>query len=405
MNQYTELYNEIKPLLEKQSCDVMNAAREAAMAVFKEKGLPTKKVERYRYTDVEASFAPDYGVQLAPLTIKDVPYVYAIKDAPTEAVALYNSVADNSDALTALNTALAHDTLVVYVPKNTKVTTPIRIENSMSGDVDTMVVRRVLIVMEQCSEATVLSVQRPSAGDSGKGRFLSLETVEIVAGDGVHLDMYDMEESAVNNHRFKNIYIKVGRDANVRHNGITLNNGVTRNGIDVYLQGEGAEVTLNGAVIADGEQHVDVNTVIDHQVPRCVSNELYKYVADDKAVTAFAGKILVREGAQQTLSNERNNNMCASEEARVYTQPMLEIYADDVKCAHGSTVGVMDQAALFYMQQRGIPLEEARTLLKNAFIAEVLEEMHWESFRDRMHILVDKKLSHEERCKACNVCK
>ena len=161
---------------------------------------------------------------------------------------------------------------------------------------------------------------------------------------------------------------------------------------------------LNGAVIADRGQHVDNNTIIDHQVPRCTSNELYKYVIDDEAVAAFAGKIMVREGAQQTSSQETNNNMCASSQARAYTQPMLEIYADDVKCAHGSTVGVMDEAALFYMRQRGIPLETARTLLKTAFISQVIDAMRWESFRDRLHILVDKRLAKEERCGSCKIC-
>jgi len=173
----------------------------------------------------------------------------------------------------------------------------------------------------------------------------------------------------------------------------------------VYLQGKGAEVTLNGAVIADRQQHVDNNTLIDHQVPQCQSGELYKYVLDDEAVCAFAGKIMVREGAQQTSSQETNNNMVANNDARMYTQPMLEIYADDVKCAHGSTVGVMDDAAVFYMQQRGIPVEVARTLLKNAFISQVIDEMKWTAFRDRLHILVDKRLSKEERCGTCRICK
>ena len=142
-----------------------------------------------------------------------------------------------------------------------------------------------------------------------------------------------------------------------------------------------------------------------HEVPQCQSNELYKYVVDDKAVGAFAGRILVKEGAQQTASQMTNNNMCASDEARMFTQPMLEIYADDVKCAHGSTVGVMDDAAVFYMQQRGIPLEVAKTLLKYAFISQVIDTMKWTSFRDRLHILVDKRLSKEEKCGQCRICK
>lgn len=404
MNQYTDLYNELKGHFEANGHSVLNAQREEAIKVFTELGFPDKSVERYRYTDVQASFAPDYGVSLAPMQIKNVPYVYTLGNAPIDVTDYYNKAADTfrnepKDSLTALNTALTNDAVIIYVPKGEKVKSPIRIENSVNAENPTMMVRRILIIMEQLAEATVFFV------DHGKGKVLVSQVVEVFCKDGAQLDMYDLEETSADNHRYNNIYIRAGRDCNIRHNSVTLSNGVTRNGIDVYLQGEGTEVTLNGAVIADGKQHVDVNTLIDHQVPRCVSNELYKYVADEQAVGAFAGRILVREGAQQTISHETNNNMCASDEARIYTQPMLEIYADDVKCAHGSTVGVMDEAALFYMQQRGIELEEARTLLKNAFISQVVDEMKWESFRDRLHILIDKRLNKDERCGSCKICK
>lgn len=401
MNQYVELYNEIKGQLDRQSCSALNAQREEAMKQFVAMGFPTRKMERYRYTDVEAAFAPNYGLSLAPYTIKDVQYVYAAKEAPIDIVPYYNKVADSEgDALTALNTALAHDALVIYVPKGKRAETPIRIENILNGEQDTMVVRRVLIVMEELSEATIFFVDHVKSDKA----FLTSQVIEVVCKEGSHLDLYEMEETSSKCNRFSNLYIKTERDAVVRHNNMTISNGVTRNGIDVYMQGKGSEVTLNGAVIADREQHVDNNTVIEHQVEQCQSNELYKYVLDDKAVCAFAGKILVKEGAQQTYSQETNNNMVASNDARMYTQPMLEIYADDVKCAHGSTVGVMDEAALFYMMQRGISKDEAKTLLKNAFISQVIDEMKWQAFRDRLHILIDKRLSKEERCGTCKIC-
>lgn len=401
MNQYVELYNEIKGQLDRQSCSALNAQREEAMKQFVAMGFPTRKMERYRYTDVEAAFAPNYGLSLAPYTIKDVQYVYAAKEAPIDIVPYYNKVADSKgDAMTALNTALAHDALVIYVPKGKRAETPIRIENILNGEQDTMVVRRVLIVMEELSEATIFFVDHVKSDKA----FLTSQVIEVVCKEGSHLDLYEMEETSSKCNRFSNLYIKTERDAVVRHNNLTISNGVTRNGIDVYMQGKGSEVTLNGAVIADREQHVDNNTVIEHQVEQCQSNELYKYVLDDKAVCAFAGKILVKEGAQQTYSQETNNNMVASNDARMYTQPMLEIYADDVKCAHGSTVGVMDEAALFYMMQRGISKDEAKTLLKNAFISQVIDEMKWQAFRDRLHILIDKRLSKEERCGTCKIC-
>ena len=430
MNQYIELYNEIKPVLDKQASPVLNAEREKAISTFTRLGLPTRQTERYRYTDVETAFAPDYGVSLAPLELKDIPYVSAIKDADESVAKYYNTVVDSAvnadgepvgidtlkgeyeeDALTALNTALVNDAIVIHLPKGTKAKVPIRIENILSGQQDTMAIRRVLIVMEELSEATIFLVDHVKGEGEGKAEqenkpaYLTLQVVEVVCKDGAHLDMYELEETNEQCRHFSNLYVKAGRDASVRHNNITISNGITRNGIDVYLQGKGAEVKLNGAVIADRQQHVDNNTLIDHQVPQCQSDELYKYVLDDEAVCAFAGKIMVREGAQQTSSQETNNNMVANNDARMYTQPMLEIYADDVKCAHGSTVGVMDDAALFYMQQRGIPVDVARTLLKNAFISQVIDEMSWTAFRDRLHILVDKRLSKEERCGTCNICK
>lgn len=403
-NTYVDLYREALPLLQKQSCEALNAAREDAIGTFARMGFPTRKVERYRYTDVAEAFETNYGLSLAPLTIKDVDYVYTMKNAPVDVTQYYNKVAAKAgdDAVTALNTALAHDALIVYVPKGMKACAPIRIENMLSGEQDTMVVRRVLIVMEECSEATVFFVDHAVQG--ADQHYLTLQVVEVIAKDNAHLDMYEMEETHERCRRFNNVYIETGRDAVVRHNNITLNNGITRNGIDVMMTGTGADVTLNGAVIADRHQHVDNNTLIDHRVGQCQSTQLYKYVLDDKAVGAFAGRILVREGAQQTASQETNNNMCASNEARMYTQPMLEIYADDVKCAHGSTVGVMDEQALFYMRQRGIPLETARTLLKNAFISQVIDEMRWDSFRERLHILTDQRLSKEDRCGACQIC-
>ena len=360
-----------------------------------------KYAERYRYTDVMAALAPNYGILPATYTIKGVPYVYPANEAPTDITPYLGKIADNNDPMTYLNTKFCTAPLVIYIPKNEIVKTPIRIENTLSGEQDTMVVRRILIIMEESAEATIFFVDHTK----GEKKYLTSQVTEIFCKTNSHLDMYDLEETTEQCSRFSNLYISAERDVVVNHNNITLSNGTTRNGIDVFLRGENAEANLNGAAIADRNQHIDNNTLVIHEVPKCTSKELYKYVADDNAVAAFAGRILVKEGAQQTSSHMTNNNMCCADTARVYTQPMLEIYADDVKCAHGSTVGVMDEGTLFYMQQRGIDLETARTLLKNAFISQVLDEMHWGAFRDRLHILVDKRLSKEEKCGTCQICK
>ena len=400
--QYTDFYAQAGKLIGERSCEVMNAQRQAALQTFEALQFPTRKVERYKYTDVAADFAPNYGIALTPLQVKDLPFCHRISEAPIDVTPFFNQLADKQDAVVALNTMLGVDALVIYVPRNTKVQHPIQISNVLKGEQDTMVNRRILIVMEDCAEADVIITDK--AVD--QTHFLTNQVVEVFAGDGSHLNLYEVEETHLLCTRYSSVFIRQGRDSQVRHTSFTLFNGHTRNRLDVSLQGEGSEVVLNGCVIADKMQRVDNNTLIDHQVSHCQSNELYKYVLDDNAVGAFAGRILVREGAQKTVSNETNANLCATSSARMYTQPMLEIYADDVKCSHGSTVGQISDAALFYMRQRGIPEQEARLLLKSAFITEVIETIPLEALRDRLHMLVDKRLRGElSKCEGCKLCK
>ncbi len=400
--QYIDFYQEVNETIRSRSCSVMNDVRDEAFRFFSSAGFPTKKVERYRYADVAADFAPDYGIALAPLQVEDLPFCHRLCEAPPQAVQYYHQLADRQDAVVALNTMLSVDALVIYVPRNTRTEHPIQISNTLKGIQDTMVNRRVLIVLEECAQADVIITDR--AAD--QNLFLSNQVIEVVAGDGSHLNLYEVEETHLLCTRHSNVFIRQGRDSHVRHTSLTLFNGNTRNRLDVQLQGEGSEVILNGCVIIDKKQRVDNNTLIDHQVSHCQSSELYKYVLDDSAVGAFAGKILVREGAQQTVSKETNANLCATRTARMYTQPMLEIYADDVKCSHGSTVGQMDDLALFYMRQRGISEQEARLLLKSAFITEVIETIPLESLRDRLHIMVEQRLRGElSKCEGCKLCK
>lgn len=400
--QYIELYREASDLIKSKSCDVMNAVRDEAFAAFQQVGFPSRKVERYKYTDVDAAFAPNYGISLSPLTVKPSAYIYNIKDAPIDVAPYYHKIADAQDAITALNTALVHDALLVYVPKNQRVEDPIVVDNWLRGTAATMMNRRILIVMEQGSDATIII--NDHAAD--KQRFLTTQVIEVYCHDNARLDLYEIEETTPLCSRFCNVYIHEGRDCSVKHNSITLFNGQTRNLCDVYLRGEHSEVTLNGCAIGGGSQRIDNNTLIRHEVPNCTSNELYKYVVDDKSVGAFAGKILVEKDAQKTSSQETNANLCASSDARMYTQPMLEIYADDVKCAHGSTVGVMDEAALFYMRQRGIPEAEARTLLKNAFMGQVIDQIKFEPLRQKLYVKVEKRFRGElDKCEDCRLCK
>ena len=308
----------------------------------------------------------------------------------------------DEDGITALNTMLAQDGLLVYVKRGVKVDRTIQVINILRSDVPLMVNRRVLIVMEEGAEAKLLFCDH--AADDRE--FLATQVIEAYVGRNASLDLYCMEETHYKNTRVSNVYIEQQADSRVNHNVITLHNGTTRNRLDVLLKGEGAECWCNGCVIADKAQHIDNNTLIDHQVPHCTSHELYKYVLDDKSTGAFAGRVLVRHGAQKTVSEERNQNLCATKEARMYTQPMLEIYADDVKCSHGSTVGQLKDAALFYMRQRGISEKEAKLLLEFAFINEVIDQIKLEPLRDRLHYLVEKRFRGElTKCEGCKMCK
>ena len=399
--QYIDFYQEVRQTIASRSCAEMNAQREAAFEVFSAKGFPSQKVERYRYVKVDADFSPNYGIALTPLAGPLPPYCFRMADAAPHARVLYNKVADAADSIVALNTMLCVDTLVVHVPRGVKVEHPIQISNILKGEQDTMVSRRILVVMEEMAEADIIITDRAASQNS----FLTNQVVEVVMADDSQLSLYEVEETHLMCTRYSSVFVQQGRNSRLHHSSLTLFNGHTRNRLDVLLQGEGSEVTANGCIIADKMQRVDNNTLIDHQVSNCRSDELYKYILDDSAVGAFAGRVLVRQGAQKTVSKETNANLCATRTARMYTQPMLEIYADDVKCSHGSTVGQMDEAALFYMRQRGIDEAEARMLLKAAFITEVIESIPLESLRDRLHVLVDKRLRGElSKCEGCKLC-
>ena len=443
-NQYIELYDECRGMICSHSAEVMNAVRDEAYENFKSLGFPTKKVERYKYTDIEKLFEPNYGLNINRLDIPVNPYDAFRCDVPNLSTSLYFVVNDafykksepkallpegvivdslknqaernpeliakyyaklaktDEDAITALNTMLAQDGLLVYVPKNIVVDRAIQVINILRSDVDMMVNRRVLIVVEEGAEAKLLFCDH-AADDRN---FLATQVIEAYVGRNASLDLYCLEETHAKNVRVSNLYIDQQADSRLNHNVITLHNGVTRNRVDLTLSGEGAECVLNGCVIADKEQHVDNNTVIDHKVEHCTSSQLYKYVLDEKSTGAFAGRVLVRHGAQKTSSEMRNQNICATREARMFTQPMLEIYADDVKCSHGSTVGQLNDAAMFYMRQRGISEKEAKLLLEFAFVNEVIDTIKLEPLRDRLHHLVEKRFRGElSKCEGCKLCK
>ena len=457
--QYIDLYAQAEALLRNHSAEPLNRLRARAFADFERLGFPTRKEEAYKYTDVAKCFEPDYGMNFKRLAFPVNPYEVFKCDVPNMSTALYfmvndtfysatsyelratgkekekgkeekelvarssSLVADNgviignfrdhaelvgrylgtladtsNDALTAFNTAFAQDGLLIYFPKDVAVEKPIQLINILRSDVPLLVNRRVLIVLEDGAQARLLMCDH--AMDDVN--FLATQVIEVFVGRNAVFDLYELEETHTGNTRFSNLYVRQEAGSNVLLNGMTLTCGTTRNTTRVLLAGEQAELNMCGMAIADKNQHVDNRTVIDHAVPSCRSNELYKYVLDEQATGAFAGLILVRPGAQHTDARQTNRNLCATRDARMYTQPQLEIYADDVKCSHGATVGQLDDAALFYMRQRGIPLHEARLLLMFAFVNEVVDTIRLDALRDRLHLLVEKRFRGElGRCRGC----
>ena len=442
--QYIHLFSQTEAMICRHSAEVLNAPRAAAFADFERLGFPTRKQEKYKYTDVSKFFEPDYGLNLNRLDIPVNPYEVFKCDVPNMSTSLYfvvndgfyskalpashlpegvlfgslkemaekhpelvgkyyGKLADTSkDGVTAFNTAFAQDGVLLYVPKNVTVERPIQLVNILRGDVDFLVNRRVLIVLEEGAQARMLMCDH--AMDNVN--FLATQVIEVFVGANAFFDLYELEETHTSTVRISNLYVKQEANSNVLLNGMTLYNGTTRNTTEVLLAGEGAETRLCGMAIEDKNQHVDNHTTIDHAVPNCTSNELFKYVLDDQSVGAFSGLVLVRPGAQHTSSQQTNRNLCATRDARMYTQPQLEIYADDVKCSHGATVGQLDENALFYMRQRGIPEHEARLLLMFAFVNEVVDTIRLDALRDRLHLLVEKRFRGElNKCQGCAICR
>lgn len=441
--QYIELFEQCEAMICKHSAEVLNSPRAKAFADFQRLGFPSRKAEMYKYTDVNKLFAPDYGLNLNRLSIPANPYDAFRCDVPNMSTSLYFVVNDTfykkegqrllpegvmfcslkeaaeqhpelvskyygkladtgKDAVVALNTMLAQDGVFFYVPQGVVVDKPIQLVNILRADVNFMVNRRVLIILEEGAQARLLMCDHAM----DKVDFLTTQVMEVFVGRGATFDLYELEENSTSTRRFSNLYVHQEADSNVLLNGMTLTNGVTRNTTQVTLAGEQAEINLCGMAIADKSQHVDNHTFIDHAVPNCRSNELYKYVLDEQATGAFAGLVLVRPGAQHTSSQQTNRNLCATREARMYTQPQLEIYADDVKCSHGATVGQLDESALFYMRQRGISEKEARLLLMFAFVGEVIDTIRLDALRDRLHLLVEKRFRGEMgKCQGCTMCK
>ena len=314
----------------------------------------------------------------------------------------------------ALNTLLTQDGFVLYVPAGVQVEKPLQLISLMRSVDDLMACQRLLVIVEEgakvclltCDHASLLPKDgQPATTDSVEyPKQLCLQVTEIFVGKDATLDFYALEEHNDQVTRLGAIYVEQQDGSNAAIGQYALTAGQTRNRIYVDLKGEHAETNLYGMCIADHEQKVDNITYICHRVPNCSSNELFKYVLDDAARGSFIGRILVQQGADKTDAHQTNRNLSLTKETRMSARPELEIYADDVKCSHGTTVGQLDQNALFYMRTRGIPEAEARMLLMFAFMGDVIDGIRIEPLKDRLKHLVEKRFRGElTQCKTCAI--
>lgn len=443
--QYKEIFVEHRGLIDSKSAPVLNAMRDKAFEVFSAKGFPTKREEDYLYTDISAAFEPDYGMNINRLPLKGNPYFafkcnvpnlgtnlyYMLNDVfsadylpqmeypkgvfvgslkefaekhPEVCAKYYGKVAnlDDDHSIAAFNTMYAQDGFVVYVPKNVVVETPIQVMNVLKSTMNSIVTRRYLVIVEENAQARILTCDH--AMDDME--YLVTQVNEIYAGRNAVVDFYELEENSASVTRFASTFIDQEESSNVLVNNLTLKSGVTRNNYRVTLNGENAEAYVCGLVISDEQQKVDNFVYMDHAKPHCQSTQLFKYVLQEESVGAFCGRIVVEKDAQKTMAYQTNNNLCTSPNARMYSKPQLEIYADDVKCSHGLTTGQLDEEALFYMRSRGIQETEAKLMLTQAFTADVLDHVRIPALKDKLADLVDKRFRGEKaRCGNCAVCK
>ncbi|MCB9014967.1 MAG: Fe-S cluster assembly protein SufD [Lentimicrobiaceae bacterium] len=435
-----KLFNEQIGHIGMNDSERIAALRKEAMAVFTQQGFPHTKLEKWRNTDLSKMLNHQYNFPLEP-SHDHVDFNEVFKcDVPgfdTFMVALFNGwfidrgsilpqsdkgvivcglaeafkkypeliekhygkyglVAENS--LTALNTALTMDGVFIYVPDNVEVDKTIQIVDLISATDGVFVQARNLVVLGRNSSLRL--VQCDDSIDNHIG-FINSVT-EVLVGSGASLDHYKLQNKNDHSAMVNNIYFQLEADAKLSTNAISLNGGLIRNEANVKLNGSGSRADVLGVYLMDREQHIDNQVFIDHAQPDCSSNEMFKGILDDHASGVFNGHILVRQDAQRTNAYQNNKNILISDKAVIDTKPFLEIYADDVKCSHGATVGQLDSEAMFYLRSRGIGMENARMLLMYAFAAEIVNKISIPELRLRIDDLVKKRLRGE--LSSCDQC-
>ncbi|MDE6577986.1 MAG: Fe-S cluster assembly protein SufD [Muribaculaceae bacterium] len=441
LKQYIDLFTQHSDLVDGNSAHTLNALRRDALESLKSMSLPAPGSENYETTDLNAMLAPDYGINIARVNIDANPgaafhcgvpnistslffnvndifaetekshdglpegiYVGSLRrfsiDHPEISKKYYGCCADLKNPIVALDTLFAQDGIVVWVKEGVKVEKPIQIVNILQNGMPLMAVRRLLVIVEDNAEVTLLSCDHTQNPDVD---FLALQTIEIIAGANSRIDYYDLEESSEKTSRLSALYLKQREGSNVLIDGMTLYNGNTRNEFHCEFEGENAFLKLLGMGIEDKDRHLDNYTRVEHLRKGCHTDELFKYVLDDEATGAFTGLIHVVKGADKTEAYQSNRNIVGSDKARMFSKPQLEIYDDDVKCSHGTAIGQLDEMQVFYMRTRGIPEATAKLLLKQAFMADVIDGIRMKGLKERLQLLVERRFAgYTLNCSSCH---
>jgi Fe-S cluster assembly protein SufD len=398
----------------------LDALRKAGIERFNSVGFPSVREEEWRYTNVAPiaktsfrlahhggqgaetvqrfSFGQEAAVELVfvngqfvqqlsklgrlPRGVKVGSLAQVLEEdaTPLEGyLGRYASIEHN--AFVALNTGFIRDGAFIHVPRSTTIEQPIHLLFISTPSREPVVSHpRVLVVLEQNAEATLVE----SYVGSARGAYLTNAVTEIVLGDDARLDHCKLQQESLDAFHVATLQAQLGRQAKFVSHSATLGGRLTRNDLGAVMGGPYADATLNGLVLIGGEQHCDNHTLLDHAQPNCPSHELYKHVLNGKSTGVFKGKILVRPDAQKTDSKQTSKSLMLSDDAVMNSMPALEIYADDVKCTHGSTSGPVDEEQVFYLRQRGVSLEAARHLMTYAFAADITRRIKVEPVRRRL---------------------
>jgi Fe-S cluster assembly protein SufD len=293
---------------------------------------------------------------------------------------------------------LAQDGIFIYFPENTNNKKPIQIINLLLDNKGFFYNTRNLIIIEKNASANIVFCD-----DSlSVNEFLGNNVTEIFIGENASLDYYRIQNEHNENNNISSIYIHQSKNSRLHSGVYSLLGGLIRNNFNIKLTGEGCESELYGLSLIDKKQHTDNNVFVEHAAPNCNSRQLFKSILDDNATGAFSGKVLVNQNAQQTNAEQTNKNILLTNDAKMNTMPQLVIYADDVKCSHGATVGQLDEEAMFYMRARGITQKDARMLLMYAFASEVIKPVKINALRENIEDLAQRRLNGElALCRNC----